>query len=77
MMARRKRTTMAPKQEVPPVRPDRHENQQRNAMTLEQLKAATQGADAEKIRKELDRDIAFFVQEHRVSSETLKKQVSV
>lgn len=46
-------------------------------MTLEQLKAATQGADAEKIRKELDRDIAFFVQEHRVSSETLKKQVSV
>ena len=77
MMARLKRTTMAPKQEALPVRPDRHENEQRNAMTLEQLKAATQGADAEKIRKELDRDIASFVQEHRVSAEALKKQVSV
>lgn len=59
------------------MRHDGNNDEQGNAMTLEQLKAATQGADAEKIREKLDRDIASFVQEHRVSSETLKKQVSV
>ena len=47
------------------------------AITYEQLKAGIDNTDPDKIAHQLDRDITNFMLEHRVSPETLQKQVSV
>ncbi|HEY1977754.1 MAG TPA: hypothetical protein VGG89_14475 [Candidatus Baltobacteraceae bacterium] len=50
---------------------------QGKAMTFEQLKAGIQDSDPEQIGQQLDQQVTEFMLEHRVSADTLKKQVSV
>jgi hypothetical protein len=47
------------------------------AITYEQLKAGIENTDPDQIAQQLDHDITTFMLEHRVSAETLLKQVSV
>lgn len=47
------------------------------AITYEQLKAGINDTDPDQVAQQLDRDIANFMLEHRVTAKTLQKQVSV
>lgn len=55
----------------------KHTNGEKPVLTVEKLKAATRGKNVADIAKDLDRDITELKRAHRVSADTLKKQISV